>query len=1425
MESHKVGVSSNRSVDSLLHRAVGSCPEADVQIGNVSMRCLLDTGAQVSTVTESFFNKFFPPDLLVDVSSLITVYEAQGRDIPYVGYVELPLSLLNQSILGGFLVVRDPQGGPMAQRKSEVPGVIGSNILRNLVDSLRSQYGAEYVSKLISNGENLLWAHICALYEESHTSVSNGKIGKVRVAGKGKVLIPARTVVMVECSTRSPSNKGSYEALVDHGEGYELPNGLSILPGITYVSENGRMRIQMSNFSNKDCYLLPRTPVADLECAYVERDPADHVGNEQCHQVFMEEVATAVSRPPLHKMDVGSGLSQEEVEQLEAVFHRHSRVLSKDDDDLGFCKEISHQIPLTDDTPVRVPHRRVNPTQWQEVRDHLQSLLRQGIVRESSSPYASPIVIVRKKDGSMRLCVDYRALNNKTRKDAYPLPRIEEALDVLRGAKYFCSLDLSHGYYQVPVCEQDIEKTAFRIGTGGLYEYIRMPFGLCNAPATFMRLMDRIFGDQNFQSLLIYLDDILIFGSTFQETLDRLDMVLTKLEEFNLKIKPSKCQLFKDRVKYLGHIVSDEGIQPDPGKIKNVHDWPIPTCEKELRGFLGLAGYYRRFVSGFAQIAAPLHILINGPSRKKGKKIPRPKPTAPFSTLWGQEQTDAFNKLKECLTTQPLLGYPDFSSPFILETDASLCGLGAILSQDQDGKRVVLAYASRALKRHEKNMQNYSSLKLELLALKWAITEKFRELLLGVEFIVFTDNSPLSHLHSSVKLGATETRWMADLAAFNFKVKFRSGRSNRNADALSRMPFPVTEPEFSQIEELVAEHDSQGAHRHNPSSLASGDNDLTNEPHGVGGFPSTSTQIPIDLIAGIEAMTADVWLSEVHTRSAKTAPKCTTTLPSYQPKDLANLQCEDQILSRVRFFWDNGRIPTGAEIQKESRQTRKLLKGWDRLSEREGVLHRRITDKGNIVHQLLLPGSLKATVLKSVHDDGGHQGVQRTTALVRSRCYWPTLLKDIEAYCRTCKRCHLAKMGKKVRTTQGSLMAKAPLEVLAIDFTLLEPGTNNVENVLVMTDIFTKFSQAVPTRDQKASTVAKILVKEWFVRYGVPHRIHSDQGRNFESQIVQHLCDLYGIKRSRTTPYHPEGNGQCERYNRTLHDRLRTLPPSQKRRWPLLLPEVTFAYNSTPHSTTGYTPHFLFFGREPRLPLDCVLGIDNQRADESDPDVDTWLADHQKRLREAFRMASHNTEKEVQRRKNHTEKVAADLPLGALVHTRTRGIKGRAKIQDKWSPVLYKVISNRGQNVYELQGVDGDTHTKNLHRNEILDSRDLYRTHQSDGNHDALDPVAEKDPGPVVLQGCTSQKAGEPDDQEISDDQSGPTSNEPVDDSTESITVRHSERSTAGVHSNPHRLPMPTAQSELTTSQGLDPHILATFAQTQLLLAQLITGQ
>ena len=521
-----------------------------------------------------------------------------------------------------------------------------------------------------------------------------------------------------------------------------LPQGLVVGRSLVTIDEKGRVPVQVANFSDKDLLMKSKTWLGYAKPASANGVKLVDIGENEVRVEMEEPYSHVDANDILDRMSIGE-ISSDQKQRIKALISLHNNVFSLDEYDVGVCRDIEHEINLTDDKPVTLPYKRVPPKQWNEVREYLRKVMEKNIIRESCSPYASPVVLARKAIGELHLCVDYRKLNAKTSKHAYPLPKIDDALESLKGAKYFSTLDLAHGFHQIRVREKDIQKTAFRVGTGGLYEFVRMPFGLCNAPATFMRMMDKAFGDENFQTILIYLDDILIPAKSFTEMLSRLDMVFNRLEKFGLKVKPEKCHLFKPKIRFLGHVVSEDGIATDPDKICAITEWKVPETVEELRSFMGLCGYYRKFIENYAKIVRPLHSLCN---TTKGKT----------KLLWTEDCNNAFETLKTKLSTTPVLGYPDFNEEFCLEIDASFNGLGAVLSQRQDGKTVVVAYASRGLRRHERNMNIYSSMKLELLALYWAVTVKFRDILIGSQFVGFTDNNPLSYVNSSAKIGATD---------------------------------------------------------------------------------------------------------------------------------------------------------------------------------------------------------------------------------------------------------------------------------------------------------------------------------------------------------------------------------------------------------------------------------------------------------------------------------------------------------------------------------------------------------------------------------------------------------------------------------------------------------------------------------------------
>ena len=412
-----------------------------------------------------------------------------------------------------------------------------------------------------------------------------------------------------------------------------------------------------------------------------------------------------------------------------------------------------------------------------------------------------------------------------------------------------------------------------------------------------------------------------------------------------------------------------------------------------------------------------------------------------------------------------------------------------------------------------------------------------------------------------------------------------------------------------------------------------------------------------------------------------------TFLPSLGIGEIQQAKRNDPVLGRIWYYIDRGHEPARREKRKEPPAV-VLLQQWDRLHICAGRLCKTRTDPtdGSKVTQLLLPSTIKDEVLKELHDKMGHQGIDRVEKLVRSRFYWPNIRSDIQHWISMCERCNLAKMPHlTVRTPMHSIVAREPLEVIAIDFTVLEPASNGIENVLVTTDVHSKFTIAGPTKNQTAQTVAKALVREWFFRDGVPCRIHSDQGRCFDAKIVTELYKIYAIQKFRTTPYHPMGNRQYERYNRTMHALLRTLTPTQKSKWPEHLPELTYAYNVTPHAATGFSPFYLMFSRVPRLPVDIRLHRDDMlQSQVAHGDSSDWVHQHQTRLKRAYMKATEQLNLDIANRKVvHDKRVREDvLRVGEHVHLRNR-VKGLNKIGDAWEPSVY-IIKERNDDTYAV---------------------------------------------------------------------------------------------------------------------------------------------
>uniref|UniRef100_A0A3P9J0P0 Gypsy retrotransposon integrase-like protein 1 n=1 Tax=Oryzias latipes TaxID=8090 RepID=A0A3P9J0P0_ORYLA len=653
--------------------------------------------------------------------------------------------------------------------------------------------------------------------------------------------------------------------------------------------------------------------------------------------------------------------------------------------------------------------------------------------------------------------------------------------------------------------------------------------------------------------------------------------------------------------------------------------------------------------------------------KRRNKQSLAPDP--PF--IWTDECEVAFQALKEKLTSAPVLGYPDYSLPFVLQTDASGEGLGAVLVQVQAGTERVIAFASRGLSPAE---TRYPAHKLEFLALKWAITDKFHDHLYGRRFSVQTDNNPLKYVMSSAKLDATGQRWVSRLAAFDFDVQYRRGQNNTNADALSRM----SHQEVTQALQTCPHQVRPSEPGHGMEEPTQGPRDPTHQSMPVSEKPKCESREPNEAYG-------DVGME---------------SLPAITRQEIRAGQKEDPVIGPVLHYKSLNQKPSRNERLSGGGQVCLLLKEWKRLVIRDGIMYRHIRDhQRGVVEQLVLPEKLREFVKKALHDDSGHLGLERTVQMVRERFHWPQMFQEIKAWCEKCERCCLRKTPTTgVRAPLVSIHSSAPMELICVDFLALEKSKGGIENVLIVTDHFSRYAQAYPTKDQKATTVARVLWRNFFCRFGFPAKLHTDQGRNFESAVVKELCKCTGITKTHTTPYHPQGNGVTERFNRTLMDMLGTLEPHLKPRWHEYLDAMTHAYNCTRHDSTGYTPYYLMFGRHPRLPVDLIFGFQTTNETSEYSEYVQTLHDC---LLQAYTQANQTSRHAKGRQKKYYDQRATDqvfLP-GDRVLVKVCHVDGRQKLRDKWEPQPYTVIKKQPSiPVYVVRSENGETE-RVVHRN------------------------------------------------------------------------------------------------------------------------------
>lgn len=753
-----------------------------------------------------------------------------------------------------------------------------------------------------------------------------------------------------------------------------------------------------------------------------------------------------------------------------------------------------HVIKMKTDTPFRQRYYPRNPCMKEVINVQIDELLSSGQIEKSDSPYSSPLVLVRKKDGSWRMCVDFRQLNEKSEQDAYPMPHIQPILNRLRTSKYISTIDLKNGYWQIPIREDCRKFTAFAVPGRGLFQWKVMPFGLHSAPATFQRILDQVISHDLEEFAIAYLDDIVIFSESFEEHLIHLTQVFERLLQAQLRINTTKSRFCKHELQYLGHIIGNGGIKTDPEKIRAIKEYATPSSVKEVRRFVAMASWYRNFIPNFSEIVAPLTQLTH--KNEMSRKF-----------LWTDNHQLSFDALKNKMISTPVLSCPDFSIPFLLQTDASDIGLGAVLFQRENDQEKIISFSSRKLTDRE---QKYSTTEKECLAIVWAI-QKHQQYLEGYEFTVITDHIALKWLLKIENPKGRLARWIMQLQQYKFLVEYRKGNQNVVPDALSRSPV-----------------DSK--------------NDPELEFTAIVDIPKKQTSL------------ACKWYNKKFEEVTK--------YPEKNP---------DFTIMNEHLF----RHSANADLTEDS---------W----------------------KLCVSKPLREKVLNENHSEptAGHLGTRKTVARIGKNYYWPGMSRDISKFISKCKVCLEYKVPQiKPAGYMHTLHPEHPWEVVCIDFVgPLPRSTKGCKYILVAQDKLTKWVELKCLSTPTTSSVKNMLRNQIFSKFGWPRIIISDNGSQFTSTAFKTFLSEQGICHQYTPKYSPQCNA-VERTNRVIKTMIASFTRNKShRKWDEFIPEIEFAYNTSHHEATGFSPSQLNFGRELKQPKTVVdeCGVKLQRSDKSE---------------------------------------------------------------------------------------------------------------------------------------------------------------------------------------------------------------------------------
>ena len=863
-----------------------------------------------------------------------------------------------------------------------------------------------------------------------------------------------------------------------------------------------------------------------------------------------------------------------------------------------------------------------------------------GMVEDSESSWSSQVVLVKKKDGTKRMAIDYRRLNASTIPITEPIPLPEVMFAHLRGARIVSKMDLLKGFWQIPVKEGSRPYLAFATPLG-LKQPTRMPFGIRNAPAVFQREMQRVLKDRLYKGVMVYIDDILIYSTTANEHDELVEWVLQRLQAEGYYAHPDKCEFFRHEVEFLGHVISAAGVAVQQHKAQRVREWPVPQTKRDVKSFLGMTGYYRKFIQSYSRVAVPLTDLTADDAK----------------WAWGDEHERAFRLLKDALCKAPVLAHADATQPYVIQTDASAFAIGGFLAQHQrDDSLRPIAYWSRKLNGAE---TRYSATERELLALVEAVDE-WRVYVEGSPHPVLlrSDHRPLVWLNNKPELSSRLFRWIERLDGHSFRIEHVAGKGNSVADALSRradMNTGFDEPSGADLE--------TGSRIHVELAAVSSRRRIPNSA--LPPMVTRSRAKRVDQLQPASSPAEEQKLPVAETTEPAPAESCRDIEePVMQevPREKKDAQVDLTPAAPSSDFPDldefRAKLQAAAQADVEYKEWLDEYEPSDGLDRRDGLLWSKSTGV------LWVPDdrALKTVLMGRYHDAAGHFGQKRTVKKLCDLFYWNGIRDDVEDYCRSCEQCAAHKSSNQL---PAGLLRPLPIpdepwQVIGIDFVGPLPVSKDGHNfILTVVDKFSKYMLLAACRNTiDMPQAAKLLLNMLLPQHAMPEAIISDRDPRFTGSMWVEAMKSVGVKLKTSTAYHPQTDGQTERTNRTMQTTLAMYAEKRPKDWPDFLQTVAAAYNDTVHETTGQEPARLL-GRNTRdrAMMAALLGdsrLRTVRSEEARKLLDglksTWEEARERMIRQRARM-----KKNADKKRREVTYRPGDMVLLSTKHLRMRG--------------------------------------------------------------------------------------------------------------------------------------------------------------------------